>query len=249
MRKPILAGNWKMNKVRDEVIQFTLAVTNRLPKNVECIVCAPAIYLRDLVKRSPDHLHIGAQNMHEKDSGAYTGEVSPMMLKDTGVEYVILGHSERREYYNETDEKINEKIKKALDTGLKPIVCVGEKLETREAGKTNALLEKQITKAFEGVIIDDTSNVVIAYEPIWAIGTGKSADANIAEETCGFIRNVLANIYSPKIAEEIRILYGGSVKETNIAEYMAQPDVDGALVGGASLKPESFIELCEKTAL
>ncbi len=248
MRKPILAGNWKMNKVRDEVIQFTLAVTNRLPDNVECVVCAPAIYLRDLVKRSPDHLHIGAQNMHEKDSGAYTGEISPMMLKDTGVEYVILGHSERREYFNETDEKINEKIKKALETGLKPIVCVGEKLETREAGKTNELLELQVTKAFTGVDIDDPKNVVIAYEPIWAIGTGKSADAKTAEEACGFIRSVLAKVLSKELADEIRILYGGSVKESNITEYMAQPDVDGALVGGASLKPESFIELCNKTA-
>jgi len=248
MRKPILAGNWKMNKVRDEVIQFTLAVTNRLPDNVECVVCAPAIYLRDLVKRSPDHLHIGAQNMHEKDFGAYTGEVSPMMLKDTGVEYVILGHSERREYFNETDEKINEKIKKALETGLKPIVCVGEKLETREAGKTNELLELQVTKAFTGVDIDDPKNVVIAYEPIWAIGTGKSADAKTAEEACGFIRSVLAKVLSKELADEIRILYGGSVKESNITEYMAQPDVDGALVGGASLKPESFIELCNKAA-
>ncbi len=248
MRKPILAGNWKMNKTRDEVIQFTLAVTNRLPDDVECIVCAPAIYLRDLVKRSPSHLHIGAQNMHEKDFGAYTGEVSPIMLKDTGVEYVILGHSERREYFNETDEKINEKIKKALEVGLKPIVCVGEKLETREAGKTNELLESQITKAFTGVTIDDTANVVIAYEPIWAIGTGKSADAKTAEEACGFIRNVLGKVLSPKVASEIRILYGGSVKESNISEYMAERDVDGALVGGASLKPESFIELCEKTA-
>ena len=248
MRKPILAGNWKMNKTRDEVIQFTLAVTNRLPDDVDCIVCAPAIYLRDLVKRSPSHLHIGAQNMHEKDFGAYTGEVSPIMLKDTGVEYVILGHSERREYFNETDEKINEKIKKALEVGLKPIVCGGEKLETREAGKTNELLESQITKAFTGVTIDDTANVVIAYEPIWAIGTGKSADAKTAEEACGFIRNVLGKVLSPKVASEIRILYGGSVKESNISEYMAERDVDGALVGGASLKPESFIELCEKTA-
>ena len=162
------------------------------------------------------------------------------MLKDTGVEYVILGHSERREYFNETDEKINEKIKKALEMGLKPIVCVGEKLETREAGKTNDLLEEQITKAFTGVTIDDTSSVVIAYEPIWAIGTGKSADANTAEEACGFIRNVLGKVLSPKIAEEVRILYGGSVKETNIVEYMAKPDVDGALVGGASLKIDSY---------
>jgi triosephosphate isomerase len=248
MRKPILAGNWKMNKTRDEVIQFTLAVTNRLPLNVECIVCAPAIYLRDLVKRSPDNLHIGAQNMHELDSGAYTGEISPIMLKDTGVEYVILGHSERREYFNETDAKINAKIKKALEVGLKPIICVGEKLETREAGKTNELLESQIVKAFEGVNIDNTENVIIAYEPIWAIGTGKSADSKTAEEACGFIRSVLSKIYSENVANEIRILYGGSVKETNIAEYMAQKDVDGALVGGASLKPESFIELCNKSA-
>ncbi len=247
MRKPILAGNWKMNKTRDDIIQFTLAVTNRLPMGVECIVCAPAIYLRDLVKRSPDNLHIGAQNMNENDFGAYTGEISPIMLKDTGVEYVILGHSERRAYYNETDEKVNEKIKKALEVGLKPIVCVGEKLEEREAGLTNSLLETQITKAFKDVTIDNTSDVVIAYEPIWAIGTGKSADNQTAEDACGFIRQVLAKIYSKEVAEEIRILYGGSVKETNIADYMKQPNVDGALVGGASLKPEGFIELCNKS--
>ncbi len=247
MRKPILAGNWKMNKLRDEVIQFTLKVSNHIPDTVECIVCAPAIYLRDLIKRKPDNLHIGAQNMHESDFGAYTGEISPLMLKDIGVEYVILGHSERREYFNETDEKINLKIKKALEMDLKPIVCVGEKLETREAGKTNELLESQITKAFADIKIDDPANIVIAYEPIWAIGTGKSADAKTAQEACGFIRSVLAKIFTPEIAEEIRILYGGSVSTANIKEYMAENDVDGGLVGGASLKPDSFIELCKNT--
>ena len=185
--------------------------------------------------------------MNENDFGAYTGEISPLMLKDTGVEYVILGHSERRAYYNETDEKINEKIKKALEVGLKPIVCVGEKLEEREAGLTNSLLETQITKAFKDIKIDNPEDVVIAYEPIWAIGTGKSADSKTAEDACGFIRQVLAKIYSKEVADEIRILYGGSVKESNIAEYMQQPNVDGGLVGGASLKPEGFIELCNKS--
>lgn len=249
MRKPILAGNWKMNKTRDEIIHFSLFVTNRIPDSVECIVCAPYIYLRDLVKRSPDHLHVGAQNMHEKDFGAYTGEISPLMLKDTGVEYVILGHSERREYFNETDEKINLKIKKALELDLKPILCVGEKLEVREAGKTNELLESQITKDFADVQIENPADIIIAYEPIWAIGTGKSADADTAEEACGFIRKVLEKIYSKDIAEQIRILYGGSVSTSNIEELMSKPDIDGGLVGGASLEPESFVQLCHKAIL
>ena len=166
MRKPMLAGNWKMNKTRDEAIQFTLALADKLPSSVDCVVCAPAIILRDLVKRSPEQLKIGAQNMHEKESGAYTGEISPVMLKDTKVDYVILGHSERRAYFNETDEKINLKVKKALEFELKPIICVGEVLEEREAGKTNDVLDVQVVKALEGVEITDPANVIIAYEPV-----------------------------------------------------------------------------------
>ena len=246
MRKPMLAGNWKMNKTRDEAIQFILGVQDKLPETVDCVVCAPAIILRDLVKRSPETLKIGAQNMHEKENGAYTGEISPVMLKDTKVDYVILGHSERRAYFNETDEKINLKVKKALEFELKPIICVGEVLEEREAGKTNDVLDTQVVKALEGVEIKNPENLIIAYEPVWAIGTGKSASAEIAEDACGYIRSILAKMYSQKLADKIRILYGGSVSTKNVKEYMAQPNVDGGLVGGASLVAESFVELCNE---
>ena len=243
MRKPMLAGNWKMNKTRDEAISFCLGVSGKLPLDVECVVCAPAIILRDLVKRAPSNLAVGAQNMDYHDSGAFTGEISPIMLKDTAVSYVILGHSERRSYYNETDETVNLKVKKALEYDLKPIVCVGEVLEERESNKTNEVLKRQVLKAFEGVEIANPADVVIAYEPVWAIGTGKNASSDIAEDACKFIRDVLRTIYADK-ADELRILYGGSVKPANIKEYMAKPDVDGALVGGASLQAESFVELC-----
>ena len=248
MRKPMLAGNWKMNKTRDDAIQFVLSVKDNLPNTVDCVVCAPAIILRDIVKRSSDTLKVGAQNMHEKESGAYTGEISPVMLKDTKVDYVILGHSERRAYFNETDEKINLKVKKALEFELKPIICVGEVLEERETGKTNDVLYTQTVKALDGVNITNPENVIIAYEPVWAIGTGKSASAAIAEEACSFIRGVIANMYTKELADQIRILYGGSVSTKNVKEYMAQPNVDGGLVGGASLIAENFVELCNACA-
>ena len=243
MRKPVLAGNWKMNKTRDEAISFVLQVNDKLPKGIDCIVCAPSIILRDVVKRA-DNLKIGAQNMCEAEKGAYTGEISPLMLKDTNVEYVILGHSERRTMYNETDESVNLKIKKALEVGLKPILCVGETLEEREASKTEEVLKRQITLDFKGVSFDDPLDVIVAYEPIWAIGTGKSATSAMAEEACGYIRAVLSSVFGPKFAEEIRILYGGSVNTSNIADLASQPDIDGGLVGGASLDSGSFLELC-----
>lgn len=245
MRKPMLAGNWKMNKTRDEAIQFVLTVGDNLPSSIDCVVCAPAIILRDLVKRSPNNLKIGAQNMHEKESGAFTGEISPVMLKDTKVDYVILGHSERRAYFNETDEKINLKVKKALEFDLKPIICVGEVLTEREDNKTNEVLYTQVTKALQNVDISNPENIIIAYEPVWAIGTGKSASSDIAEEACGYIRSVIAKMYSESLADQIRILYGGSVSIKNIKEYMSKPNVDGGLVGGASLDASSFIELCK----
>ena len=248
MRKPMLAGNWKMNNTRDDAIHFVLNVDSKLPKNgVDCVICAPAIILRDLVKRA-EVLKIGAQNMNENDYGAYTGEISAFMLKDTKVDYVIIGHSERRAYYNETDEKINAKIKKALETELKPIVCVGENLAEREDGLTNAILELQIVKAFRGVNIDNPKNIIVAYEPIWAIGTGKSASSQEAQDACKFIRSLLAKNYGTEIADNIRILYGGSMKPSNVKELVAQPDIDGGLVGGASLDEESFIELCKACA-
>ena len=245
MRKPILAGNWKMNKTRDEAIHFVLSVEPNLPKEgMEAVICAPAIILRDLVKRC-EVIHVGAQNMNENVSGAYTGEISPVMLKDTKVEYVILGHSERRAYYNETDEKINAKIARALEYDLKPIVCVGEVLEERENGTTNDVLKKQVTKAFNGIVISNPENVVIAYEPVWAIGTGKSATSSQAEEACKFIRGVLADIYGEEISDKIRILYGGSVNIKNVEELMSMPNIDGGLVGGASLKEAEFVTLCK----
>jgi len=248
MRKPILAGNWKMNKTRDEAIHFALTVEPNLPKDgVEAVVCAPAIILRDLVKRC-EVIGVGAQNMNENVSGAYTGEISPVMLKDTKVQYVILGHSERRAYYNETDEKINQKIVRALEYDLKPIVCVGEVLEERENGTTNKVLEKQVNAAFKGVEISNPQNVIIAYEPVWAIGTGKSATSQQAEDACKYIRELLAKIYGAEVANEIRILYGGSVNVKNIDELMSMPDIDGGLVGGASLKEDDYIQLCKACA-
>ena len=243
MRKPILAGNWKMNKTRDAAIHFILEVEPKLPKdNVDVIICAPAILLRDLVKRS-DVIKVGAQNMNEHDSGAYTGEISPIMLKDTKVEYVILGHSERRAYYNETDATVNAKIKKALEFELKPIVCVGEALEQRESGKTSDVLSNQIKKAFDGISIENPENVIIAYEPIWAIGTGKSATSKEAQDSCKYIRELLTGIFGEDTSSKIRILYGGSINVKNFKDIIAQEDIDGGLVGGSSLVEDDFIEL------
>ncbi len=248
MRKPVMAGNWKMNKTRDEALQFIYAVSDKLPSldKLDSIVCAPAIILRDLVKRQGDSLKIGAQNVHFAESGAYTGEISPVMLASTGVEYVIIGHSERRSYFAETDETVNLKAKAALDHGLKPIICCGETLEERENGSTNEVLKRQITKALDGLTSDDLKNVIIAYEPVWAIGTGKVASSEVADEACGYIRGLVQGIYSSRTASNLRILYGGSMSPKNVSELMAQPNIDGGLVGGASLNPESFLELCNK---
>lgn len=246
-----MAGNWKMNKTRDEALQFIYAVSENVPSQdkLDSIVCAPAIILRDLVKRQGDNLRIGAQNMHQAESGAFTGEISASMLTTTGVEYVILGHSERRQYFNETDESVNAKIKQALANNLKPIVCCGESLAQREANETHAVLDVQITKALEGLTKEDLASVIIAYEPIWAIGTGKTATSEVADEACGYIRGLVAKLYSNKEADEIRVLYGGSVSPKNVVELMAQPNIDGGLVGGASLKADSFLELCNAAKL
>lgn len=248
MRKPVMAGNWKMNKTRDEALEFIYAVSDKLPSasQLDSIVCAPAIILRDLVKRKGSNLKIGAQNVHFAESGAYTGEISPLMLSSTGVEYVIIGHSERRAYFNETDEIVNLKVKAALANDLKPIICCGESLEEREANTTHDVLDRQITKAFEEIDSKDLENIIIAYEPIWAIGTGKVASAEMADEACGYIRSLIAKLYCPNCAENIRILYGGSVSTKSVSELMAQPNIDGGLVGGASLKADSFIDLCNK---
>ena len=247
MRKPIIAGNWKMYKTRDEVLSFVYAVNEKMPSNdlVDSVVCAPALYLRDLVKRQGANLKVGAQNMHFAEEGAYTGEVAPKMLVDAGVTYVIIGHSERRAMFNETDESVNKKLHAAFNHGLVPILCVGEMLEHRESGQTEAVIKEQIVKDLAGLTAEQATELVIAYEPIWAIGTGKTATPEVADETCGFIRETVKELYGESVSEAIRIQYGGSVKVNNIKELMAKPNIDGALIGGASLEAENFIYFVE----
>jgi triosephosphate isomerase (TIM) len=248
MRKPIIAGNWKMHKTLGEAESFFDSVKGKLPDagQAETVVCAPAPFLASLAGRAGDGTpEVGAQTMHEEEKGAFTGEVSPAMLTDLGVRYVIIGHSERREYFNETDQSVNRKVKAAFGHGLVPIICVGESLEEREGDKTAEKISGQVRAALEGISAEDAAEAVIAYEPIWAIGTGKTATSGMANEACAEIRSTLAHLYGQDTAEQIRIQYGGSVKPDNIAELLAQPDIDGALVGGASLEPESFIALAE----
>lgn len=245
MRKPIIAGNWKMHKTVAEGIAFIKEVAPKVEgTDVEVLVCAPFTMLPALVEAAKGtHVKIGAQNMHYEDKGAFTGEISADMLLDIGVTHAIIGHSERRQFFAETDETVNLKAKKALSKGLTPVVCCGETLEEREAEKTKEICENQIVKAFEGITADDAQKVVVAYEPIWAIGTGKTASSEDANDVIAFIRTVLAKIYDDAVSEEIRIQYGGSVKPSNIEELMNQTDIDGALVGGASLEADSFVDL------
>ena len=242
-----MIANWKMNKTRDEALEFMYAVNENVPSTDVCdtVICAPAIILRDLVKRQGENLRIGAQNMHWEESGAFTGEISPVMLQSTGVEYVVLGHSERRQYFAETDETVNKKMHSALSHNLKPILCIGETLEEREAGKVEEILKGQLVSDLAGIDPVDMENVIIAYEPIWAIGTGKTATSEDANAACHFCREVVKEIFNAKVAEETRILYGGSMKPGNVKELIAQPDIDGGLVGGASLVADSYLELCE----
>lgn len=237
-----------MHKTISEAKSFLEEVKGLVPSNekVDSVVCAPALFLDSLVELSNDYdVEIGAQNMHFEESGAFTGEVSPVALADIGVKYVILGHSERREMFNETDEAVNKKTLAAFKHNLTPIVCCGETLEERESGKTNALVGDQVKKALVGLTAEQAKQTVIAYEPIWAIGTGKSSTSADANEVCAHIRSVVAEQFSQDVADAIRIQYGGSVKPENIKEYMAQPDIDGALVGGASLEARSFLQLLE----
>ncbi len=234
-----------MNKTRDESLQFIYAVKDRVASadTVESVICAPFPYLRCLVKRQGASLRIGAQNMHFESEGAYTGEIAPQMLSSIGVSYVVLGHSERREMFNETDEALNKKVHVSFSNGLIPIICVGESLEDREAGQTNQIVEAQTVKALEGLTKEQAKQVVIAYEPIWAIGTGRTATAEQANETIGYIRSVIERLFGSEVSEAVRIQYGGSVNPNNIKELMAQEHIDGALVGGASLDPQSFLAL------
>ena len=244
-RVPVIAGNWKMFKTKDEALSFIYAVNLEVPERelVESVICAPAIFLRDLVKREGENLKIGAQNMHELDEGAYTGEISAPMLKSYGVDYVVIGHSERRAYYNETDESVNLKTIQAIHHEITPIVCVGESLEIREAGTTNAFVKAQVEKAYLNISSNDVLKTVIAYEPIWAIGTGRTATPEQANETIQSIRQVIEKNYGKEVSQNLRILYGGSVNPKNIDQLISMPEIDGALVGGASLDPNAYLTL------
>ncbi len=244
MRTPIIAGNWKMNKTIDEAIELVREIKNNLKDDVETVVCVPFTALSQVKKElSGTKLKLGAQNMHWEESGAFTGEISALMLKEIGVDYVIIGHSERRQYFGETDETVNKKIKAALKHNINPIVCVGETLEQRENNIEKEVVESQVLKALNDIDKEDMDKIVIAYEPIWAIGTGKTASNEEANDMIAFIRKILKDKYQQDVADKVRIQYGGSVKPSNITEIMNQSDIDGALVGGASLKPEEFIKL------
>ncbi|CAH0122073.1 Triosephosphate isomerase [Paenibacillus sp. CECT 9249] len=247
MRKPIIAGNWKMFKTVSEATAFIQEVKGKAEVDgVESVICAPYTNLPALVEAAKGTaIQIGAQNMHFEDSGAFTGEISGVMLKDLGVSYVIIGHSERRAYFAETDDIVNKKVHAAFKHGLTPIVCVGEKLEEREAGQTKDVCKVQTEGAFQGLSAEQAAQVVIAYEPIWAIGTGKSSTAEDANEVIAYIRELVKGMYGEATANAVRIQYGGSVKPENVREYMSQSDIDGALVGGASLQPASYIQLVE----
>ena len=246
-RQPIIAGNWKMNKTNTEaeaLLKELLPLVEEV-KDRAVVLCPPATALALAVKKvgqSPN-IGVGAQNVHWEESGAYTGELAAAMLKDIGVKYVIVGHSERREYFGDTDESVNKRAKAAVAAGIVPIICVGESLETREANAYKDFVAEQVKKAFAGMGALSASKCVVAYEPIWAIGTGKTATFEQAQEVCEMIRATLAGLYDAEVADAIRILYGGSVKPDTIDGLMERPDVDGALVGGASLKAQDFSKI------
>ena len=246
MRKKVIAGNWKMNKTNTEAVEM-LTELKELVKgidNVGIIIGAPFTALSDAVKAvKGSNIAIAAENVYPKDSGAYTGAVSPVMLKSIGVEYVILGHSERREYFKESDEFINEKVKAVLAAGMLPILCIGEKLEERESGKTAEVTETQIRGGLKDLTAEEAKKVIVAYEPVWAIGTGRTATPEMAQETHRQVRDVLVSMFGNETAEEMIIQYGGSMKPDNAVELLAQKDIDGGLIGGASLKASSFAEI------
>ena len=246
MRRPIIAGNWKMNNTKAETTELLTALKPLVADaEAEVVVCVPYTAIdtaASIIKGS--NIKLGAENVHWAEKGAFTGEISAKMLVELGVEYVIIGHSERRQYFGETDQTVNMRVKAALAAGLKPIICVGESLEEREGGKTEEVVTRQTKAAFDGVSKDDLVNTVIAYEPIWAIGTGKTATAEEANATIKVIRDTMAGLYCAKCAEEkVRIQYGGSMNPKNAKELMAQPNIDGGLIGGASLKAVDFSQV------
>lgn len=242
MRKPIIAGNWKMNMTPSEAIKLVEELVP-LINNAACdvVICPPFVDIPSVAQMlAGTNIGLGAQNMHFEEKGAYTGEVSVGMLKELGVQYVIIGHSERREYFNETDETVNKKVKVALKNSVTPIMCCGETLEHREGGITDAIISAQIRAGLDGISADDVKKTVVAYEPIWAIGTGKTASKEEAQETIAMIRQTIADMVGTEAAEAVRIQYGGSMNPKNVSELMAMPDIDGGLIGGAALKAEDF---------
>jgi len=248
MRVPVIASNWKMNTTVDEATELVNTMLCELDTivNVDKVICPPFISLaavRELIKGSS--IKLGAQNMYFEEKGAYTGEISPIMIVDL-CELVIIGHSERRHYFNETGEVVNKKVQAALKFGLKPILCIGERLEENEAGRTKEVVTEQLKSSLAK--IDNIGELIIAYEPVWAIGTGQAATGEQANATSGFIRRTIAQKYGREIAQDLRILYGGSVTADNAAEFMRQPEIDGALVGGASLKADQFLNIVRQTS-
>lgn len=249
MRQLIIAGNWKMHKTVGEAVSFVQELKQQVADaQVEVVVCPPFTALAPVAEvLKGSSIALAAQNMHWEDQGAFTGEVSPLMLKEIGCKYVVLGHSERRQYFGETDEKVNKKVKAALAHGLVPIVCVGETLAEREAGTTEQVVATQTKGALAGLSAEQVAGLVVAYEPVWAIGTGKTASDQDAQQVNGYIRQVIAEQFGQSTAETVRIQYGGSVKPGNAKGLMAQADIDGALVGGASLKVADFKGIIENS--
>jgi len=246
MRLNIIAGNWKMNMTNPEAAELVEALISSVGQveHPRVIVCPPFTALSEMSKLlKKSRIFLGAQNMYAKESGAVTGEIAPSMLLTIGVKYIILGHSERREYFSETDAMVNDKVKLALATGLDPIICVGEKIEERENGKTEEVIGRQVDGALDGLTAENMKNVVIAYEPVWAIGTGKTATPEMTQEVHLFIRNRVSDKFGAVVADDVSILYGGSMKPGNAAGLMQQPDIDGGLIGGASLKVEDFTQI------
>jgi len=245
MRKPMIAGNWKMNGNKSLASDMITSLKEESVKtDVEIVVCCPYTLLAlgsDLCQDSP--LKLGAQNLHWEDNGAYTGEISAEMLLECNVDYVIIGHSERREYFNETDNTVNKKVIKALNSGIKPILCVGETLNEKDSGKTFSKVKGQVVAALKDIDFNNIASVTIAYEPIWAIGTGRTPTSKEANEVISFIRKTISDEFGEEISEELRILYGGSVNSSNATDFLNEEDIDGALVGGASLKKEEFIAI------
>lgn len=245
-RKTVIAGNWKMNHTLSQSKEYAEQIKKIMPKNKWCsvVLCVPAVNITSAVRLFKDcHIAIGAQTCHYEPSGAYTGEISVEMLKDAGAKYVILGHSERRQYYNETDFTVNQKAHAVINAGLIPIICVGESLQQRELGVTMELIAYQLKCALANIPAEKMRHVIIAYEPLWAIGTGKTATAEQASEVCQAIRAVIRGIYGAHVARSVTVQYGGSMNAKNAQELLSQPDIDGGLIGGAALKPADFVEI------